>query len=192
MGYFGDLLDDWRDPEHVWNFQQYFGVQKLRQSDPPPKPGAPYTALEADSWKRRQALKTGEAGDAAMKTHRRTKSADSGIISSVSSDDNEDNAEDRLSVANASMEDVVETENVIFYRIGNWFWHYLFLFGTQLGDEAYYSIFLTFWFWNIDGAVGRRVVMVWNLVMYIGEEMGDAFVQRVLECRANFALQVRE
>ena len=28
-------------------------------------------------------------------------------------------------------------------------------------------------FWNIDGAVGRRVMMVWCLVMYIGQGMKD-------------------
>ena len=58
---------------------------------------------------------------------------------------------------------------MIYYRIKNLFWYYLFLLGTQLGDETYYSIFFCFWFWNIDGAVGRRLMLVWNLVMYIGQ-----------------------
>lgn len=62
-----------------------------------------------------------------------------------------------------------ESKNTIYYTIGNRFWHYLFLFGSQLGDETYYAIFFSFWFWNIDGAVGRRVILVWNLVMYIGK-----------------------
>ena len=73
-----------------------------------------------------------------------------------------------------SSEDEEEDEsakkgNVLYYSIGNRFWHYLFLFGSQLGDETYYSIFFSFWFWNIDGAVGRRVILVWNLIMYIGK-----------------------
>lgn len=55
------------------------------------------------------------------------------------------------------------------YVIGNKFWYYLFVFGTALGDEVFYSTFIPFWFWNIDGAVGRRVVLVWTLVMYIGK-----------------------
>lgn len=54
------------------------------------------------------------------------------------------------------------------YVITNKLWYYLFLFGTALGDEVFYSAFIPFWFWNIDGAVGRRVVLVWTLVMYIG------------------------
>ena len=47
--------------------------------------------------------------------------------------------------------------------------YYFFYFGTQLGDETWYSIFFCFWFWNIDGAVGRRLMLVWNLIMYIGQ-----------------------
>lgn len=60
-----------------------------------------------------------------------------------------------------------------YYVIGNKFWHRLFMFGTALGDETFYSVFFPFWFWNIDGAVGRRVVFVWATVMYIGNKFYD-------------------
>lgn len=56
------------------------------------------------------------------------------------------------------------------FVIRNKYWYYLFLFGTALGDEVFYTGFIPFWFWNIDGAVGRRVVLVWTLVMYIGKD----------------------
>lgn len=59
------------------------------------------------------------------------------------------------------------------YTITNYFWYYLFLFGTVLGDEIFYSTFIPFWFWNIDGAVGRRVVLVWAIVMTIGQILKD-------------------
>ncbi|KAG5890598.1 hypothetical protein JTB14_005115 [Gonioctena quinquepunctata] len=59
------------------------------------------------------------------------------------------------------------------YVIENRFWYYLFLFGTSLGDETFYASFIPFWFWNIDGAVGRRVVLVWSAVMYIGQGVKD-------------------
>lgn len=65
-----------------------------------------------------------------------------------------------------SSESDVETAT---YVISNKFWYYLFLFGTYLGDEVFYATFLPFWFWNIDGAVGRRIVMVWTIIMYIGK-----------------------
>lgn len=60
-----------------------------------------------------------------------------------------------------------EVEEVEFH-IDNKFWYYLFVVGTALGDEIFYATFIPFWFWNIDGAVGRRVVLVWTIVMYIG------------------------
>lgn len=57
--------------------------------------------------------------------------------------------------------------------INNKFWYYLFVIGTALGDEIFYATFIPFWFWNIDGAVGRRVVLVWTIVMYIGQGFKD-------------------
>ncbi|XP_028156374.1 sphingosine-1-phosphate phosphatase 1-like [Ostrinia nubilalis] len=57
--------------------------------------------------------------------------------------------------------------------INNRFWYYLFVVGTALGDEIFYATFIPFWFWNIDGAVGRRVVLVWTVVMYIGQGIKD-------------------
>lgn len=53
-------------------------------------------------------------------------------------------------------------------HISNKFWYWLFVIGTALGDEIFYATFIPFWFWNIDGAVGRRVILVWTVVMYIG------------------------
>lgn len=61
---------------------------------------------------------------------------------------------------------IVEISN---YTITNYFWYYLFLFGTELGDEIFYSTFIPFWFWNVDGAVGRRVVLVWAIIMSTGK-----------------------
>ncbi|KAL0830977.1 hypothetical protein ABMA28_001865 [Loxostege sticticalis] len=57
--------------------------------------------------------------------------------------------------------------------INNRFWYYVFVLGTALGDEIFYATFIPFWFWNIDGAVGRRVVLVWTVVMYIGQGIKD-------------------
>lgn len=57
------------------------------------------------------------------------------------------------------------------YILTNKYWYYLFVFGTALGDETFYSAFIPFWFWNVDGAVGRRVVLVWTIVMYIGKQL---------------------
>lgn len=54
------------------------------------------------------------------------------------------------------------------YEVTNKFWYYLFLIGTGLGDELFYASFIPFWFWNVDGFVGRRFVLVWTIIMYMG------------------------
>ncbi|KAH1009880.1 sphingosine-1-phosphate phosphatase 1 isoform X2 [Dendroctonus ponderosae] len=59
------------------------------------------------------------------------------------------------------------------YQITNRLWYWLFVLGTALGDEVFYIAFIPFWFWNVDGAVGRRVVLVWSIVMYIGQGVKD-------------------
>ncbi|KAL5282419.1 SGPP1 family protein [Megaselia abdita] len=59
------------------------------------------------------------------------------------------------------------------YLIVNKFWYWVFIVGTELGDELFYATFIPFWFWNIDGAVGRRVIFLWSIIMYIGQALKD-------------------
>ncbi|KAL6049702.1 hypothetical protein STEG23_021215 [Scotinomys teguina] len=54
-------------------------------------------------------------------------------------------------------------------RVSNWPLYYLFCFGTELGNELFYIIFFPFWIWNLDPFVGRRLVIIWVLVMYLGQ-----------------------
>lgn len=58
---------------------------------------------------------------------------------------------------------------VIRYRL----WYYLFSFGASLGYETFYATFFPMWFWNIDSAVGRRMVLLWVIVMYVGQALKD-------------------
>lgn len=75
----------------------------------------------------------------------------------------------RESESSSKHKEEAVAQNPRHYTINNPLWYYLFLFGTELGDEIFYSVFIPFWFWNIDGAVGRRVVLVWATVMSIGK-----------------------
>lgn len=93
-------------------------------------------------------------------------SADSNVTECFQSDDIVDD--------NASEEPKKGTDKCARnYQINNKCWYYLFLIGTELGDEFFYATMIPFWFWNIDGAVGRRVVFVWSIVMYIGQGLKD-------------------
>uniref|UniRef100_A0A2H8TT34 Sphingosine-1-phosphate phosphatase 2 n=1 Tax=Melanaphis sacchari TaxID=742174 RepID=A0A2H8TT34_9HEMI len=58
-------------------------------------------------------------------------------------------------------------------HVTNKFWYYLFLSCTYLGDEIGYAIVIPFLIWNVDSAVARKMVLVWAVVMYIGQSIKD-------------------
>jgi len=51
----------------------------------------------------------------------------------------------------------------------NPFWHFVFSFGSTLGNEVFYITFFPFLFWNIDEYIARRVVFLWGLLLYFGQ-----------------------
>jgi len=59
------------------------------------------------------------------------------------------------------------------YVATNLFLDYLFRFGASLGNEVFYITFFPFWFWNIDGYVGRRICVFWCIFMYLGQATKD-------------------
>lgn len=74
-------------------------------------------------------------------------------------------------------EEISDVDSDLMYtaqcKIENKFWYYFFSFGAGLGYEMFYASFFPFWIWNIDGAVCRRVMNVWVLIMYVGQAMKD-------------------
>lgn len=83
--------------------------------------------------------------------------------------------EDSASVCSSGYSSEAETEeaSIIYYEIGNYLWNLVFHLGSQMGDETFYCLFFAFWFWNIDGAVGRRVMLTWTFIMYFGQGLKD-------------------
>uniref|UniRef100_A0A8C0YVR3 Phosphatidic acid phosphatase type 2/haloperoxidase domain-containing protein n=1 Tax=Canis lupus familiaris TaxID=9615 RepID=A0A8C0YVR3_CANLF len=59
------------------------------------------------------------------------------------------------------------------YVVKNYFYYYLFRFSAALGQEVFYITFLPFTHWNIDPFLSRRLIIVWVLVMYIGQVAKD-------------------
>lgn len=47
--------------------------------------------------------------------------------------------------------------------------YYLFSLGTELGNELFYILFFPCCIWNVDAWLGRRLVIVWVWVMYVGQ-----------------------
>ncbi|CAF0738821.1 unnamed protein product [Rotaria sordida] len=59
------------------------------------------------------------------------------------------------------------------YKITSWFWYYFFQFGAALGNEIFYILFFPTWIWNVDGAVARKISILWAFFMYIGQATKD-------------------
>ncbi|KFR01609.1 Sphingosine-1-phosphate phosphatase 2, partial [Opisthocomus hoazin] len=59
------------------------------------------------------------------------------------------------------------------YIVKNYFYYYLFKFSAALGQEIFYITFLPFTYWNIDHSVSRRMIIIWSIVMYIGQVSKD-------------------
>lgn len=81
-----------------------------------------------------------------------------------------------LSAASSDSDDVTTSDEMFQgkeYIITNRFLYYLFCFGASLGNGVFYITFFPAWFWNIDGYVGRRIVLIWALSMFIGQAIKD-------------------
>ncbi|KAL2082286.1 hypothetical protein ACEWY4_022104 [Coilia grayii] len=59
------------------------------------------------------------------------------------------------------------------FIIENKFLFYLFTFGTELGNEMFFIVFFPFLMWNIDAYVGRQIIVVWVLVLFLGQSTKD-------------------
>lgn len=75
------------------------------------------------------------------------------------------NSSNHFETGTESESDRVEGKN---YTIKYKFWYYFFVSVTYLGDVVGYALVLPFLFWNVDAVIGRKLVLVWTAVMYVG------------------------
>ncbi|XP_053164658.1 sphingosine-1-phosphate phosphatase 2 isoform X3 [Hemicordylus capensis] len=59
------------------------------------------------------------------------------------------------------------------YLVNNYFYYYLFRISSAMGQEVFYITFLPFSYWIINPYVARRLIIMWSLVMYIGQVSKD-------------------
>ncbi|XP_062987573.1 sphingosine-1-phosphate phosphatase 2 [Elgaria multicarinata webbii] len=59
------------------------------------------------------------------------------------------------------------------YVVKNYFYYYLFTISAAMGQEVFYITFLPFTYWNINPYVARRLIIMWSIVMYIGQVSKD-------------------
>ena len=169
-------IEYFKDPQLVAKVQKYYGVKVLPSSSSI-NGNVNSTLLQND-----EITKT-------KKRPRTTQHEENSVTSNVTNS---------TASKNGYLPNELETEETLSsesesevkdYIVTNWFWYYLFVLGTALGDEIFYASFIPFWFWNIDGAVGRRVVLVWTAIMYIGMYLTLEYIYIYNEVR-NVAIKI--
>jgi len=163
------LVDRLRDPDLVWKFQKLCGIVKVVEVER----GPTWVALE--HRKMPSPLPDGILIKTAPDINKAFFQKEHRYDLRVRRVKKEQFQEDTASVCSSGYSSEAESEeaSIIYYKISHDILHLLFLLGSQLGDETFYALFFSFWFWNIDGAVGRRVMLVWMLVMYFGQGLKD-------------------
>lgn len=159
------IIDYLKGPELVVQFQEFFGVRYINNKT---------TITSDDEGLSSDATRPLRSNDEDSSSSDHQPNTTNGLhkrnVSSGSSETdegfNEPRSESQPEVHQHSAQSEIRP-----YEITNKFWYYLFVIGTEFGDEIFYATMIPFWFWNIDGAVGRRVVFVWAVVMYIGKFM---------------------
>lgn len=168
-----NFFNYFQDPYLVSRFQNYFGVYRIETNQNGNLNGNIFTnskandklpiAKKSESTYKVLTIKYGSFYQNPDLRSRKTVSSDS--ENSKSSPFTSDGEE--ISDADSDFDNTVQC------RIENRFWYYFFSFGASLGYEMFYASFFPFWIWNIDGAVCRRVINVWVVIMYIGQALKD-------------------
>lgn len=154
-----NILKKLQDPQIVADFQHYFGVNVKEQ-----KVTAESSTIKCrEYYDEANLLSQRHLNQISSKKNvkgiwRAALSENTGGLSDIGSDED------------FEME---SKEHIQEYEILNRFWYHLFFFATGLGGEYFYSVFFCFWAWNVDGAVLRRVIIIWMITMYIGQAMKD-------------------
>lgn len=145
-----------QDPEFVVKFQNFCGIVPA----PTSSNGTPRTSRIAHPRVQSGQHPTGETRNGVGRRIRGSR---------TEGDDDED-GEDAVKEERSGNNRGSEEDG---YVVRNLFLYHLFHFGANLGNEIFYIMFFPFWFWNIDGFVGRRVCIFWCCFMYIGQALKD-------------------
>lgn len=156
------IVEYLKKPELVVSVQEWFGIEYIDRNEEKKFINNEDTLYDRSDVTKSDFTKNQYSNCSEYKVHRRKQSDE--LCDTIDTSETMKNVDENLSEHDDS------TRN---YRINNKFWYYLFLFGTEMGDETFYSILIPFWFWNVDGCVGRRVVFVWSITMYIGQMLKD-------------------
>lgn len=159
------IIEYLKGPELVVQFQEFFGVRYINNKTSITTTSDDDEGLSS-SDARSQRSNDEDSTGSDLQSH--TSGLHKRNVSSGSSETDEGFNEPRNQTQHEKLHQHSAQSEIRPYEITNKFWYYLFVIGTEFGDEIFYATMIPFWFWNVDGAVGRRVVFVWAVVMYIG------------------------
>ena len=195
MEYIKNVIETLQDPHLVARFQKYFGIRETSYPEPPKVYQRNGRAYDRDLSPVGHGHQTyvGSSTDHGQKTYVGSSTSSDAQVSnrrpvaeSSSTQDNQ-GSDDETSGSDSAGSHKAKIKALLFqsmtaegeytdsdgetrdFIVTKPFWHALFVFGSALGDELFYATFFPLWFWNIDGAVGRRAVLVWYGIMYIGK-----------------------
>lgn len=153
------IIDVLKDPNIVSNIQNFFGVSYIRDTaSPKPTIENDHHNQENSTMLRKKSSKNIAEGDIKETEELNPKSTNDSLT-----------IEEPTSKVESDSKNSPGTRETRNYEVKNKFWYFIFLFGTYLGDDIGYAIFLPFWFWNIDAKIARKIVLVWTLIMYLGQ-----------------------
>ncbi|XP_072895606.1 sphingosine-1-phosphate phosphatase 1 [Hemitrygon akajei] len=144
------------DPHQVARFQQLCGVAAVRSAQPLANGSCRHEAGTAGA---------GEAGAGARARHCGDPAATAAIPGEAERRSLTADPKKKPRRRNSLNEKAAGAEFIIHNRL----LYYLFSLGTELGNELFYITFFPFWLWNIDPYVGRRLIVIWVWVMYLGQ-----------------------
>ncbi|XP_020842176.1 sphingosine-1-phosphate phosphatase 1 [Phascolarctos cinereus] len=165
------LLVCLRDPQKVASFQRLCGVEEPRPAGADAAPrGEPGTAREEGGGRKPHGGGGKRRGCGARNGVRNGLPEAGGEPATATSTAGERGSEATVhSRVQGLRRNSLTGEEGEVYGVRNWLLFYLFSFGTELGNELFYITFFPFWIWNLDALVGRRLVIMWVLVMYLGQ-----------------------
>lgn len=144
----GKLLSTLHSPQLVADFQRICGVSVL-ESEP---------LIDNGTGKPSNDFDISKLSDTVNVSKRKRKNG------------NKTDLENELQIGNSKSD--LHSGSMKF-KVTNRFLYHIFCFGSNLGNEIFYICFFPFWFWNVDGYVGRRLCFFWGLFMYLGQATKD-------------------
>lgn len=151
-----DLINYLRDAQLVADFQRYFGIQLAESNG---QINNNEYAYESNDLSQQISNNLTKRPTTNGLTARATERPLDGQINGGLKNDSKSQPDSKANRKN--------------YVINNLGFYYLFCFGASLGYEIFYALFFPFFLHNVDSYVGRRLIVIWSIVMYCGQALKD-------------------